>query len=80
MSRSYQQRALFEAPPVEPAAPVGRLRKCASCANLTVPERKEMAAAGLWQCKLDGIATYRSTHVAGGGLRECEKGLRDANE
>jgi hypothetical protein len=80
MSRQYQLRQLFDEEPAPQAVkPAGRLRRCATCDQIETPSEPKWVGLGLWHCKLDGIATYRSTQTADGALRVCDKGMRDAD-
>jgi hypothetical protein len=64
-----------------PAVPEpGRLRACASCDQIEAPADPKLCALGLWHCRLDGVATFRSKQTAEGALRLCDKGKRDADE
>lgn len=51
-------------------------RICSGCEFIREPEDRRYVALGLWACKWDGPASFRSTMRADGTLRRCDHGYK----
>jgi hypothetical protein len=70
------QSQLFKAEAPAPLVDKRPARICAGCEFIREPTDVRYIALGLWQCKWDGPASFRSTRCADGELRRCDHGYR----